>query len=206
MEKLCCKLAAESYALGVEAEREDGELVVFKSLGQEDNWWQINSIRSGEHREREPKSEVRKNSMCFTMFLYQVRLRTKLVLNFYILSLPLFATSVHAVCVKWLHSCPTLCDPMDYSRPGSSVHGILQARMLERVAVPFSRGFSWPRDGTHVFCVCCISRWVVFLTTNTTWEAHLLLESGLVLEYIDILKLKDETQSLNRFDILVVSL
>ena len=43
-------------------------------------------------------------------------------------------------------SCPTLCNPMDYSPPGSSVHGILQARMLECVAIPFSRGSSLPRD------------------------------------------------------------
>ena len=38
--------------------------------------------------------------------------------------------------------CPTLCDPMDYSRPDSSVHGILQERILEWMAVPFSRGSS----------------------------------------------------------------
>ena len=38
--------------------------------------------------------------------------------------------------------CPTFCDPMNYSPPASSVHGILQARILERVAIPFSRGFS----------------------------------------------------------------
>ena len=50
-------------------------------------------------------------------------------------------------------SCPTLCDPMDYSPPGSSVHGILQARILERVAIPFSRGSSWPRDQTQVSCI-----------------------------------------------------
>ena len=43
-------------------------------------------------------------------------------------------------------SCPTRCDPMDYSPPGSSVHGILQARILEWVAFPFSRGSSQPRD------------------------------------------------------------
>ena len=43
-------------------------------------------------------------------------------------------------------SCPTLCDPMDCSPPGSSVHGILQARILEWVAIPFSRGSSQPRD------------------------------------------------------------
>ena len=41
---------------------------------------------------------------------------------------------------KSLQSCPTLCNPMDCSPPGSSVHGILQARILERVAMPSSRG------------------------------------------------------------------
>ena len=44
--------------------------------------------------------------------------------------------------------CPTLCDPIDCSPPGSSVHGIHQARILERVAVSFSRGSSSPRDWT----------------------------------------------------------
>ena len=48
------------------------------------------------------------------------------------------------------HSHPTLCDLMDYSPPGSSVHGILQARILEWVAFPFSRGYSQPRDQTRV--------------------------------------------------------
>ena len=43
-------------------------------------------------------------------------------------------------------SCPTLCDPVDYCPPGSSVHGILQARILEWVAMPSSRGSSQPRD------------------------------------------------------------
>ena len=47
-------------------------------------------------------------------------------------------------------ACPTLCDPMDCSLPGSSVHGILQARRLEWVAIPFTRGFSQPRDWTQV--------------------------------------------------------
>ena len=43
---------------------------------------------------------------------------------------------------KSLQSCPTLCDPMDWSLPGSSVHGILQARILLWVAISFSRGSS----------------------------------------------------------------
>ena len=47
-------------------------------------------------------------------------------------------------------SCPTLCDPVDCSPPGSSVHGILQAGILEWVAISFSRGSSWPKDRTQV--------------------------------------------------------
>ena len=47
-------------------------------------------------------------------------------------------------------SCPTLRDPVDCSPPGSSVHGILQARILEWVAISFSRGSSRPRDRTQV--------------------------------------------------------
>ena len=50
-------------------------------------------------------------------------------------------------------SCPTLCDPVDCSPPGSSVHGILQARILEWVAISFSRGSSRPRDQTQVSCI-----------------------------------------------------
>ena len=50
-------------------------------------------------------------------------------------------------------SCLTLCDTMDCSPPGSSVHGILQARILEWVAISFSRGSSQPRDWTQVSCI-----------------------------------------------------
>ena len=54
-------------------------------------------------------------------------------------------------------SCPALCYPMDCRPPGSSVHRIFQARILEWVAVFFSSGSSQPRDGTHIFC---IGRWI----------------------------------------------
>ena len=50
------------------------------------------------------------------------------------------------------------------------VYGILQARILEWVAVPFSRGSSWPRDQAHISSVSCIGRG--FFTTSATWEAH----------------------------------
>ena len=53
-------------------------------------------------------------------------------------------------------SCPTLCDPVDCSPPGSTVHGIFQARILEWVAISFSRGSSWPRDRTQVSCIAGI--------------------------------------------------
>ena len=49
--------------------------------------------------------------------------------------------------------CPTLLNPMDRGLPGSSVHGVLQARILERVATPSCRGSSRSRDWTHVSCV-----------------------------------------------------
>ena len=57
------------------------------------------------------------------------------------------------VCVLVTQWCPTLCNPMDYSPPGSSIHGVLQARILEWVTMPSSRGSSWPRDQTRVSCI-----------------------------------------------------
>ena len=59
-------------------------------------------------------------------------------------------------------SCPTLCDPMDCSPPGSSVHGILQARILEWVARPFARGSFWPRGSIHVSYISCIGKRVYY--------------------------------------------
>ena len=58
-------------------------------------------------------------------------------------------------------SCLTLCYPVDCSPPGSSVHGILQARILEWVAIPFSSGSSQPRDRTQVSRIVgrCFNLW-----------------------------------------------
>ena len=57
--------------------------------------------------------------------------------------------------------CLTLCDPMDCSLPGSSVHWIFQARILEWAAISFSRGSSWPRDRTQVSRIVgrCFTVW-----------------------------------------------
>ena len=52
-------------------------------------------------------------------------------------------------------SCLTLCDPMDCSPPDSSVHGILQARIVRWIAISFSRGSSQPMDRTHVSYISC---------------------------------------------------
>ena len=71
------------------------------------------------------------------------------------------------VLVLVAQSCLILCDPMDCSPPGSSVHEILQATVLEWVAISFSRGSSWPRDQTQVSCTA--GR---FFTDWTTREAQ----------------------------------
>ena len=74
------------------------------------------------------------------------------------------------MCAKLLQSCPTLYDHMDYSPRGSSVHGILQAIILELVAMPLSKGYSQPRDWTpHLLCLLALTS--VFFTISTTWVA-----------------------------------
>ena len=72
------------------------------------------------------------------------------------------------VCVKSLQSCPTLCDPVDCSPLGSSVHGISQTRILEWGAFSFSRGSSQTRDQTHRKKVKSPSRVRLFATPWTS--------------------------------------
>ena len=73
------------------------------------------------------------------------------------------------VCAQLLQSCLTLCSPMDCSPLGSSVHGILQARILEWVATPSFIGSSQPRDQTHVFCFAggLFNHWATWETLIT---------------------------------------
>ena len=77
-------------------------------------------------------------------------------------------------CVKVLVAllCPTLCDPMDCSLPGSLVQWILQARAREWV-VPFSRGSSQPKDQTHVSCGSCIAGRFFFFTPEPPGKPHM---------------------------------
>ena len=75
---------------------------------------------------------------------------------------------------EWIvQSCLTLCDPMDCSFPGSSIHGILQAKVLEWVAISFSRGSSWLRDWTRISHIVgrCFTVWATrkaFICWNPT--------------------------------------
>ena len=88
---------------------------------------------------------------------------------------PLLVTSfILKVKVLVSQSCPTLGDPMDCSPPGSSVHGILQARMLEWVAISSSRGSSLPRTLTQFSCIAG-----KFFTVWATREASFVLNNGL---------------------------
>ena len=92
---------------------------------------------------------------------------------------------VVCVCVcMYVCVCPTLCNLMDCSLPGSTVHGILQARILERVAISFFKGPSWPRDQTHV-SFSLLNCQAGSLSANATWETP----------YIYIYMLCLETQS-----------
>ena len=82
-------------------------------------------------------------------------------------------------------SCSVLsdsCDPMDYSLSGSSVHGILQARILEWVAIPFSRGSSWPRDRTQFSHITG--------RVFTVWATR----QALVISYMKILRRRDHRE------------
>ena len=68
------------------------------------------------------------------------------------------------VCVQL---CPALCDPLDCSHSGSSVHGMSQARILHWVAISYYRESSWPRNWTCLCCVSCIGRQILYHCT--TW-------------------------------------
>ena len=79
-------------------------------------------------------------------------------------------------------SCPTLCDSMDCSLSGSSVHGIFQARVLEWIAISFSRGFFQPRNWTRVSRIAgrCCTVWATSNPThrhipwgNQSWKRHM---------------------------------
>ena len=101
------------------------------------------------------------NSFSFRLF----RNLTLLVCVYFVLMCTWF------VCCVLTQSCMTFCDPMGCSPPGTSVHGILQVRTLEWVAISLSRGSSWPRDSTHISGISCTGRQILYHWV--TWEAGL---------------------------------
>ena len=94
----------------------------------------------------------------FTLFLFNW---LNLFFNQFLIYIPSTLHGLQYMHAKLLQSCPTLFDSMNCSPPGSSVHGILQARILEWVVMPFSRG-DLPRDQTHISYVSCIGRWILY--------------------------------------------
>ena len=76
----------------------------------------------------------------------------------------------YCMCAKSLQSCLTLCDPMACSSKGSPVHGVLQARILERIATASSRGL--PTPGIKPTSLMSSALAGGFFTTCTTWETH----------------------------------
>ena len=108
---------------------------------------------------------------------------------------------LHIGCCLVTGSCPTLCDPMDYSPPDSYIHGIFKARLLKWVDISSSRGSSRHRDQTHISCL----RWdtgkavpaaLHFLSTSRLW----LLISGDV-EHLESLNLFEFPPSLLGFTV-----
>ena len=92
-----------------------------------------------------------------------------------------------------LQSCLTLGNPVDCSLPGSTVHRLLQARILKWVAMPSSRGSSPPKDGTHISYVSCMADG--FSTASTAWEAPIMNTQNPVLGKVSYMTSMDGTCS-----------
>ena len=87
-----------------------------------------------------------------------------------------FPCAIQSVLISYLFytyllSGSVVSDPLDCSLPDSSLHGIFQARILEWVAISYSKGSSWPRDRTHVSWISCIGRWILYrLASPGKWN------------------------------------
>ena len=90
--------------------------------------------------------------LSFVLFQVRQTVKTKEILFLEGENCNFLCASAHA------QLCPTLCNPMDFNSLGSSVHGVLQARILEWLAISYSRGSSLPSGWTHV---SCIGRWIL---------------------------------------------
>ena len=97
---------------------------------------------------------------------------------------------IYSACMlnRFSRVCLTLCNLMDCSPPGSSFQGILQARILECVVLPSSRGSSQPRDQTHISCSSCIA--AGFFTTEPLRKPHSFIGALLKLIQKQLLKMR----------------
>ena len=124
-------------------------------------FWRVSRIFSGARGESQQGEEPRLRKykkfgdIYGVVFKYLIDIHMKR-------NLDLSLKSLEFKNAKSLQLCPTLYNPMDCSPPGSSVHGILQARILEWVAISFFKESFQPRDRTHVSYVSCIGRWVLY--------------------------------------------
>ena len=109
----------------------------------------------------------------------------------------LISLKKNPVCVLVAQLCSTLCDSMDCSLPGSSVHGILQARTLEWVAIPFSRGSSRPRDQTQVTRI--VGRFFTIWATRKSLFTFKLKQTNNTVQYSNLTKGRRPRASLPRF-------
>ena len=90
-------------------------------------------------------------------------------------------------------SCPTLCNPVDCSSPGSSIHGILRARILEWVAISFCRGSSQPRDRTQVSCIAG-RRFNLWATREAYTDIHIYVHYVYIFIYIHSNTIKEQAR------------
>ena len=147
-----------------------------RSLDWEDPWEKEKATHSSILAWRMPWT-VPKSRMQLSDFHFQIACHTIHLLQLY--SWMIFSKFVElynqCACSVAL-SCRTLCDPMDYSPPGSSVHGIIPARILEWVAISSSRGPSRPRRWTWVSCGSCGGRRILY--HRTSWKSPIVNNAG----------------------------
>ena len=89
------------------------------------------------------------------LFMFPILVNGNWLIYFVVKPYKIYKVEIEVVFMKYwfcevTQTCPTLCDPMDCNLPGSSIHGIFQARILERGAISFSKGSSRPRDRSRV--------------------------------------------------------
>ena len=165
-----------SYALCLEAQDDKTEILnqlpaplmvllplLFFSSGQDQ--WPVERYLSGKTCSHPPTSLMGSKALSDRALASSWRQRSGLVNRRVILRIsPRHGSkSMSCVLAKSLQLCPTLCSPLGCSPPGFSVHGILQARIPEWVAMPTSRGSSPSRDRTRISYVSCAGRRVVLL-------------------------------------------